>query len=252
MIAHVVAAPVAGHEVRVTHLGRHAGYAELDGFVILVVGPDGPLLPNGVVLTAPPRTGRVVLDGARIWDPTLRLPAAPDLPAGAETPLERAVAARDPALAVAAARELIGRGPGSTPEGDDALAVTAALVAAGPWDADDKAAWLAALLPADLRARTSALSATLLELATHGAIAEPVHAVLAGAPLSRLTRLGHSTGRVYAAAGGAALRGLGYGARHGARDQGDPAQAGALDGDQAVARAGGRRRGRAEVAADRA
>src|SRR6185312_17395857 len=106
------------------------------------------------------------------------------------------------------------------------------------------------LLPDDLRARTTALSATLLELAAQGMIAEPFHAVLGGAPLERLTRLGPTTGRTYAINGAAALRGLGYGARHGARDQGDPAQAGALDGDQAVARPGGRRRGRAQVAAD--
>src|SRR6185312_2468037 len=109
----------------------------------------------------------------------------------------------------------------------------------------------AALLPEDLRARTTALSATLLELAAQGMIAEPFHAVLNGAPLERLTRLGHTTGRTYAVNGAAALRGLGYGPRHGARDQGHPAGAGAVDGNQAVARAGGRRRGRAEVAADR-
>src|SRR4029079_15493012 len=106
-------------------------------------------------------------------------------------------------------------------------------------------------LPDDLRARTTALSATLLELAAQGMIAEPFHAVLNGAPLERLTRLGQTTGRTYAVNGAAALRGLGYGARDGARNQGQPSGAGAVDGNQAVARAGGRRRGRAEVAADR-
>jgi hypothetical protein len=243
VIAHTVAAPVAGRELRVTHVSRHAGYADLDGFVVVVVGPGGPLLPNGVVLTGPPTTGRVVLEGAEIWDPTLRLPPRVCLPAGAETPLEVAVRERDAERAAEIARRLIGRGPGLTPEGDDVVAATAAVLAAGGerWN----------LLPDDLRARTTALSATLLELAARGAIAEPFHAVLNGAPLRRLTGLGHTTGRTYAASGAAALRGLGYGARHGARDQGDAAQAGARDRHPPVARArGGRGRG-AEVAADR-
>jgi hypothetical protein len=241
VIAHTVAAPVAGRELRVTHVSRHAGYAELDGFVVVVVGPGGPLLPNGVVLTGPPETGRVVLEGATIWDPTLRLCGDETLTASGDAPFADAL--HDPERMAEIARGLIGRGPGLTPEGDDAVAVTAAIVAADGGNP-------AALLPDDLRTRTTALSATLLELAAQGMIAEPFHAVLHGAPLERLTRLGHTTGRTYAINGAAALRGLGYGARHGARDQGDPAQAGALDGDQAVARPGGRRRGRTQVAAD--
>ena len=242
MIAHTVAAPVAGRDVRVTHVSRHAGYAEIDGFVVVVVGPGGPLLPNGVVLTGPPETGRVELGGGEIWDPTLRLRGDETLDAPGDAPFADAL--HDPALMAEIALGLIGRGPGLTPEGDDAVAVTAAVLAAA-----GKPGLLA--LPDDLRTRTTALSATLLELAGPGAIAEPFHAVLRGAPLARITRLGHTTGRTYAVNGAAALRGLGYGARDGARDQGDAAQAGALDGDQAVARPGGRRRGRAQVPADR-
>ncbi len=242
MIAHTVAAPVAGRELRVTHVSRHAGYAETGGFVVVVVGPGGPLLPNGVVLTGPPETGRVVLEGAQIWDPTLRLRGDETLTAPGDAPFADAL--HDPERMAEIARGLIGRGPGLTPEGDDAVAVTAAIIAADGGNP-------APLLPDDLRTRTTALSATLLELAAQGMIAEPFHAVLNGAPLERLTRLGHTTGRAYAVNGAAALRGLGYGARHGARDQGHPAGAGAVDGDQAVARAGGRRSSRAEVAADR-
>jgi hypothetical protein len=243
VIAHTVAAPVPGRDVRVTHVSRHAGYAEIGGFVVVVVGPGGPLLPNGIVLTGPPEPGRVVIEGARIWDPTLRLRGDERLDAPGDAPFADAL--HDRALMAEIARGLIGRGPGLTPEGDDAVAATAAVIAADGGDASP-------LLPADLRARTTALSATLLELAAAGAITEPFHAVLRGAPLERLTRLGHTTGRTYAVNGAAALRALGYGARHGARDQGDPAQAGARDGDQAVARAGGGRRGGTEVAAHRA
>ncbi len=121
VIAHTVAAPVAGRTLRVTHVSRHAGYADLDGFVVVVVGPGGPLLPNGVVLTGPPETGRVVLEGATIWDPTLRLRGDESITAPGDAPLAHAL--RDPVLAAEIARGLIGRGPGLTPEGDDAVAV---------------------------------------------------------------------------------------------------------------------------------
>jgi hypothetical protein len=109
------------------------------------------------------------------------------------------------------AHALLGLGSGLTPEGDDLLAGAAAAVAAlEPWDADTRAAWLAAAAPPDTRARTTALSATLLELAAQGRAIEPLHALLdlhseRWAPaLGRLERLGHSTGRCYAAAVGAA------------------------------------------------
>jgi hypothetical protein len=240
VIAHTVAAPVAGRDVRVTHVSRYAGYAETRGFVVVVVGPGGPLLPNGVVLTGPPEPGRVATGGAQVWDPALRLSGDETIDAPGDAPFADVL--HDRALMAEIALGLIGRGPGLTPEGDDAVAATAAVLAA---------AGRRLPLPGDLRARTTALSATLLELAAQGMIAEPFHAVLNGAPLDRLTRLGHTTGRTYAVNGAAALRGLGYGARHGARDQGHPAGAGAVDGDQAVARAGGRRRGGPEVAADR-
>jgi hypothetical protein len=236
MIAHAVAAPVLARarELYVTHAGRHAGYADLDGFVVVVAGRGGPLLPNGVVVTGGPRAGTLALDGARAWDPTLP-PAAEgrgddvlrELGA-AEGPLAQAVATRDPKLAGAVAAGLIGRGGGLTPEGDDAVAATAAVVAAGPWPAGEKAAFLAALLGERLRERTTALSATLLELAAAGAAAEPLHAVLAGdrwrEALPRLTGIGHSTGRVYAVNAATAVRALGYVAPRAGRGEGSDAR----------------------------
>jgi hypothetical protein len=224
VIAHAVAAPVlerlgGRRELRVRQAGPRAAYVDLDGFVVVVVGRGGPLLPNGVVVTSEPRAGTVTLGGATVWDPALR-PA----PAGRgdailaalgahDAPLERAVATRDPELAGAVADGLVGRGPGLTPEGDDAIAASAAVVAAGPWPAPLKTAWLDAVSGAALRARTTDLSATLLELAAQGAVAEPVHAVLTAdrwrAALARLTRLGHSTGRAYAVNAAASARALG-------------------------------------------
>jgi hypothetical protein len=75
-----------------------------------------------------------------------------------------------------------------------------------------RARWLAALAPADLRDRTTALSATLLALAAEGRIAEPVHPLLDPGDahwreaLVRLEAVGASTGRAYAVAVGATLR----------------------------------------------
>jgi uncharacterized protein DUF2877 len=242
VIAHVVAAPVlerlaahpavdvsaapvlerlaaavdvgAARRGRNGHVGRDAAYVDLDGFVIAVTGPRVPLMPNGIALTAPPTAGTVRVDGAHVWEPTLRRLASRERgedilralgPPAADHLLRRALAERDPALAARAADALIGRGPGLTPEGDDMLAATAAVVATGPWPADQRDPWLRALLPPDLRRRTTALSATLLELAVAGAAIEPLHALLApgdgwrGA-LQRLLRVGHSTGRAYAVA----------------------------------------------------
>jgi len=114
---------------------------------------------------------------------------------------------------------LLGRGPGLTPEGDDLLAAVAGTLAVlGPaagWDRSVLGGFLAALVePA--RERTTALSATLLELAAQGRLAEPAGRLLDLKPdgeaawpaaLARLERLGHGSGRAYAA-GIAATTGL--------------------------------------------
>ena len=160
VIAAPVAAPVLdGRRLAASsHVSRTRRYLELDGFVVAVVGPGVPLMPNGVVLTGPPETGRVVLEGATIWDPTLRLRGDESLEAPGDAPLAHAL--RDPVLAAEIARGLIGRGPGLTPEGDDAVAVT--LRSSRP---------MAAMPQRCSRRpprRTTALSATLLEIAAQG------------------------------------------------------------------------------------
>jgi uncharacterized protein DUF2877 len=215
VIARVVAQPVVerldGRRAVVAGAGREAAYLDLDGFIVVLTTRGRPVLPNGVEVDALPAVGASLemrLDGAEVWDPTLRL-ATQTLNQPSKrglTPLARAVAERDPGRAAEAGRELIGRGPGLTPEGDDAVAATAAVVAAGPWPEALKRAWLRARLGEALRSRTAALSATLLELAADGQVAEPLQALLAGRPgaRARLLRLGHSTGRAYAAAAGLA------------------------------------------------
>ena len=210
MIAHRVAAPVlerAPARGVVAGVVRTSAYVDFDGFVaILTTTP--PLLPNGVQVARLPAVGEEVVASGESWDPTLRLVGDPaalgahlrrvagDGPAD----LVRAVETRDPALAAAAGRRLIGRGPGLTPEGDDVVAGVAAVLS-------ENRSWVEALIGTDLRTRTTSLSATLLELAAQGMGPEPLQALLAGDPgaLDRLLRLGHSTGRAYALGAGLAL-----------------------------------------------
>jgi len=131
--------------------------------------------------------------------------------------LHRALADRDRVAAGAAADRLTGLGGGLTPEGDDVLTATAAIVAAtggaAGFTGPDRAGWLAALVPGDVDTRTTALSATLLTLAADGRIVEPVHRLLDPAAgeaawrdaLATLVATGASTGRAYAATAGATL-----------------------------------------------
>jgi hypothetical protein len=155
--------------------------------------------PNG----AARRRGEAIL-GGRVPEELLGVEIAGSEGANA---LLRALATGEPPDAHA----LLGLGSGLTPEGDDLLAGAAAAVAAlEPWSADRRAGWLAAAAPPDAAARTTKLSATLLALAARGQAIEPVHALLDlghdrwEPALARLERLGHSTGRCYAAAIGAA------------------------------------------------
>jgi hypothetical protein len=130
--------------------------------------------------------------------------------------LYRALCDRDAERAAMAADRLLGLGPGLTPEGDDILTATAATVTAVGdavgFEGPERDTWLAALVPADLRERTTALSRTLLELAVQGRIAEPVHPLLQPgdsrwrASLTRLEGAGASTGRAYAVSVGATMR----------------------------------------------
>jgi hypothetical protein len=228
----IAARPALGRRGTVEGVGREAAYVEAGGFVaVLTVGP--PVLPNGAQVARLPAVGEeVVVHADEVWDPRVPWPrgelvgapdevvgtagevvGAPDgddeIVAGARdevVALAAAVRTRDPAAAAAAGARLIGRGGGLTPEGDDLVAGVAAVVAAGPWP--DKEAWLQALVGDDLRRRTTALSATLLELAAQGMGPEPLQAWLAGdaAALARLTAIGHSTGRAIAAGAALAVR----------------------------------------------
>ena len=90
--------------------------------------------------------------------------------------LDAAIRAGDRATAAAAARGLIGLGPGLTPSGDDALAgIEGALRASG----HPVAGFLETVL-ADVETRTTAVSVALLRHAARGEFAERVHRLLDG------------------------------------------------------------------------
>jgi Protein of unknown function (DUF2877) len=202
----IAARPAIGRRGVVAGVGRDAAYVDADGFVVvLTVGR--PLLPNGAQVARLPAVGSTVIVGAEeVWDPTLRLGDA-DLVADGPDDLVRAVESRDPSLAASAGARLIGRGGGLTPEGDDLVCGVAAVIAVGDWPQALREAWLGALIGGDLRRRTTALSATLLELAVAGMGAEPLQALVAGeaGALARLEAIGHSTGRAIARGAAVAL-----------------------------------------------
>jgi hypothetical protein len=129
--------------------------------------------------------------------------------AGVEALLE-ALRFRDRHRAGRAAEALLGRGGGLTPEADDligaAVAATFAFGAACRFTGRDRAGFVDALVPGDLRIRTNSLSATLVELAATGRVVEPVQQIVdISLPpekwrrhLRRLVAIGHSTGRAWA------------------------------------------------------
>lgn len=170
------------------------------------------------------RVGDRVITAVRWWDPRPRTGPVepsqlwrhrgvlgPPLPAlagyGLSGPVAglRAAARRADAHAVAShVGDLVGRGPGSTPAGDDVLAgMLATLRVLG--GAHTGATRVADALGGAVRAvshRTSALSATLLRCADDGAVAGPARRVLEAlprdaplvGPVAELVRLGHTSG----------------------------------------------------------
>jgi Protein of unknown function (DUF2877) len=140
-----------------------------------------------------------------------------DRATNALTGLLRSLRTRDPELAGTAAEGLVGRGPGLTPVGDDLITAVAGVVAgvaqAVGWSGDEHACWLAAIRALPLRVATTALSATLIELALEGHVIEPMHRLLAigrddadpwRLALRALECVGSSTGKAYSIATGAA------------------------------------------------
>jgi hypothetical protein len=154
--------------------------------------------------------------------PSEVVPFRADLGSGLETLFE-AVARRLPALAEAAAARLVGLGPGRTPLGDDYLAgcgLAVARLGSLTWFASpQRERWLSALLPPRLVESTTPISAYLIARAVRG-VAEPEIAGLLrlrgaeaalGAAVTRISAIGATSGRAWAASIGATAILLGAG-----------------------------------------
>ena len=121
--------------------------------------------------------------------------------------LVRSLHRREPEEAGRAADGMLGLGSGLTPEGDDLLAAAAVtVVALGPSVrlARRRLRGLVEALTPDPVGRTTELSGTLLALAAEGRPLEPVRRLLdldddrgTAAAIDRLSKVGHTTGRMY-------------------------------------------------------
>jgi hypothetical protein len=260
-----VAAPVralAPARGRAISRGTGAIYVDFNGFVVAVTAHPVPALPNSISLrerelphTLAGAVSHLSRDEIVVGDAVVDLLHGPDWDPAVERNTGRSVPqvegrARAVAEAIlpaptlpeawvlmkalsephcgsvgTAARNLLGRGGGLTPEGDDVIvgAIAAVLAFGGPAGVSpqQQGDLLAAMGPPFLRRRTTSLSATLIELAVDGRVAEPLQSVLDLATsevkwrraASQLRTLGHSTGRAWCwGAASAAISLLGRGA----------------------------------------
>jgi hypothetical protein len=228
LIASVLVHPVLAGPVRratVVAAGPAATYLAVDGELVALVAAGGVRLPCAAVLAGcdrPPAGDDLAVGEGRVWDgdrlvatvrrwfdPRVRLSAvdheavarlsaevnvrpAPD---PAVPPAAVAALADDP---VAAVDDLVGRGGGLTPAGDDLLAGCLAALRARRARAADG---LGRAVRRRARGRTSRLSAALLAAADQGAVVPEAAAVLRGRPgaAGRLLALGHTSGWYLAA-----------------------------------------------------
>ena len=205
----------------VIHRGPHALYLELDGWCLGVLASTATAVPCALRLTTPGlgwlaeasaavRDGVLHLDGHPLRIGRLLDTSVPRLP------LPVSVPARDlapPPLDLVSSR--LGRGDGLTPYGDDELC---------GWLAVHRSAGVATdTVDAEVRAglaRTTMLSATLLDCALHGEVIPEFAAYVAalgsstgtgaGSARTALTKVGHSSGRGLLAGARLALHRLGH------------------------------------------
>ena len=236
----------AGSEAMVLGMSSHAVWLAVDDRVIVVSTNDATRLPNGIQIAAGSSDnlfsavtpgapvdighGRVMLEGlavsvARWWDPrpalasvsTEQLAAAlvdlpNDVPDINSHALHNAFVAHSAGGVLHAARSLLGKGPGLTPEGDDylagALAATRLLAESlGMERTVSMMAGISVPLARLAEARTTTFSAALIQSALRGQVAEPAGALLRSltgrgdirASHLGLIRVGHSSGPALAA-----------------------------------------------------
>ena len=212
-------------------------WLRLGGHVIVLSGPGPARLPNGIAIggsdPAYPHPdescivgeGRLAfadteIDIVRWWDPrpTLQPVTAESLVAAADDlrslltcpglePLASALGERDVVAVRRAMRDLLGSGPGLTPQGDDVLVgVLAGLRLLRPavgstWSAS-MLHTIAPFIEAEAPRRTTSLSVSLLHHAVAGEVAAPVASLLQAltgrgelnAAVARLRGMGATSG----------------------------------------------------------
>jgi len=225
---------------------NHAVWLMLDDEVIVLSSRDATRLPNGVEIpqlasdqpflgidhgaAAEVGFGHVVfedlvVDVVRWWDPrpvvsatslfalAHRIAGLPSEVSGVPAfGLREALVARSPARLLAAAKTMLGKGPGLTPEADDYLAgaVAATRGLAGATGVDSAVRMLDRAGPTLARlasTRTTAFSAALIHHALRGQLAAPAGSLLRAfaqrgevtAAHRRLLDVGHSSGPALAA-----------------------------------------------------
>lgn len=223
LVHHVMAGP--RRRGTLVAAGSAATALAVDDDVVALVPRDGVRLPCAAVLVGDgglPAGDDLAVGEGRVWDrdrpvgtvrrwfdPRVRLTAvdpeavarlAAELhsrpaPDPAVPPAALAALAEDP---VAAVDDLVGRGGGLTPAGDDLLAGCLAALRARRAPAADA---LGRAVLRRARGRTSRLSAALLAAADQGAVVPEAAAVLRGRPgaADRLLALGHTSGWYLAA-----------------------------------------------------
>ncbi|MCP3993907.1 MAG: DUF2877 domain-containing protein [bacterium] len=236
----------SGAKARVLGTSSHAVWLDAGDRVLVVTTSDATRLPNGIQLAAGSTEslfdsivhdgdaeigfGRVMFEGlsvavGRWWDPRPVLAPiteaelastieglpndVPDIDSG---PLAAALRARSAGGVLHSARALLGKGPGLTPEGDDfiagALAATRLLAEAMRRERTiAMVAGISVPLARLAEVRTTAFSASLIQSALRGQVAEPAGSLLramtgrgdvAAAHLG-LIRVGHTSGPALAA-----------------------------------------------------
>jgi Protein of unknown function (DUF2877) len=193
-------------EVARTSLSVHYETGDPAVPVLCLCLPQAVRLPNALVTTALPDGPVEVRAGAvqgRHLSWRVRRWWAPPRPRGLTAPASCAVPGL-PAVTSLHPHDLVGAGPGLTPEGDDVLA--GALVAAFATDDPRLPQWRSGTRAALRTRRTTAVSRGLLHHALDGwatpELAGFVTAVChgsAGASLERLLAVGHSSGAALAA-----------------------------------------------------
>ncbi|MEA2002862.1 MAG: DUF2877 domain-containing protein [Actinomycetota bacterium] len=237
---------VPGTTATVLGTSGHAVWLLVNDDIVVVSTSDATRLPNGVQIAATAADdafrmvhhgaevqmgfGRIMLEGltvnvVRWWDPrpVLReispsmLAAAieglpSEVPDVASQQLRAALSTGSPVALLAAAKPMLGKGPGLTPEGDDYLAgALAATRLLGTAVASTTATTLLASIAVHLArladARTTTFSAALLRNALRGQVVAPAASLLRAftgrgdvAPAHRvLSAVGHSSGPALAA-----------------------------------------------------